>query len=412
MAGEAYALRTGEAEKALSELPSGCINTCLTSPPYWRTRDYKHPSQLGLEDDVEDYVARLVRIFAQVRRTLRDDGTVWLNLGDCYFNSAQTVDGKPPTRGWQRNKQLALIPFRLAIALEDDGWWIRNVAVWHKPNAMPSSVKDRLTNTWEPVFLLAKAEDYYFDLDAVRLPHSTDDSVERKRAMRGCGNGKARGQAELRRWLTSPRHRVTIEGLKEVRRRPNVPLATELAAYLRLALENRKVSIDWVAEQLGLPFERTRHYFRTDEIGARLPPEDVWLKLKTILDLGTEFDSRMMVEIGDNAFRNHPKGRNPGDFLSQSLAGKASESHFAMMPQALAEWALKASLPSGGICLDPFMGMGTTGHASLKLGGKFVGVDVRADYVARFASQLLEHAPLFLFNERRPGGEGLEPIAL
>src|SRR5262249_35732506 len=161
-------------------------------------------------------------------------------------------------------------------ALQEDGWWLRNVTVWQKPNAMPSSVRDRLTNTWEPVFLLTRSERYFFDLDRIRVPHVTTDEVERRRAEKGRNNGKAKGQGDLRRWLNSPRHRATIDGLKTVRRRPNAPRATELAAYLRSHLERSGKSIRWVAEELDQPFERTRHYFRTDEIGARLPPEETW----------------------------------------------------------------------------------------------------------------------------------------
>jgi hypothetical protein len=271
----------------------------------------------------------------------------------------------------------------LAFALQEDGWWVRNSLVWHKPNAMPASVCDRLTSTWEPVFLLTKSEKYYFDLDAIRLPHQTDDQTERDRAARGAANGKAKDQRKLRRWLNSPRHRVTIEGLREIRRRPNAPDCVELAAYLRAAAEKKGVTIHWVAKRLGLPFERTRHYFRTDRLGSRLPPEKTWEQLKSLLDLGTEFDEAMAVEVGDNAFRNHPKGKNPGDMISIPLSGVA-KNHFATMPMGLADWALTATLPPGGICLDPFMGTGTTGIATINLGGRFVGVDLREDFLAHF----------------------------
>ena len=100
----------------------------------------------------------------------------WLNLGDSYYN---TGTHSKPGPGWKRGKQLTLTPFRVALAMQEDGWLLRNTVVWHKSNAMPSSVRDRLTNTWEPVFLFAKQDKYYFDLDAVRVPHKTDDEVER-----------------------------------------------------------------------------------------------------------------------------------------------------------------------------------------------------------------------------------------
>jgi site-specific DNA-methyltransferase (adenine-specific) len=375
---ERYALLKGDAAKVLGEIPDASINTCLTSPPYWSVRDYEASEQIGLEDSVEEYVEQIIRVFREVKRTLTDDGTAWLNIGDCYVNGAKVGDAP-----WKRNKQLALVPFRVAIALENDGWWVRNTVVWNKPNAMPSSASDRLTNAWEPVFLLTKSERYFFNLDAVRVPHKTEDNIERRRALDGNAEGKAKGKDELRRWLNSPRHRATIDGLKEVRRRPNAPESTQLAAYLRAAAESKGVSIKEVAKALDQPFERVRHYFRTDEIGARRPPEETWGTLKQLLSLDSRYDEAMAVEVGDNVFRNHPNGRNPGDVQSFSLTGGASDAkgHFALMPSSLADWCLRASLPSGGVCLDPFLGAGTTGLATLALGGKIVGVDVREDYL-------------------------------
>jgi DNA modification methylase len=378
-----YALIFDDARQALARLPDDSVDTCVTSPPYWAARDYEHPDQIGLETEVDDYVESIVKTFDSLRRALRPDGTVWLNIGDSYYSGAGTVNGLPPEKGWVRNKQLTLIPFRVALALQEDGWWLRNVLVWHKPNAMPSSVKDRLTNTWEPVFLFSPSERYYFNLDAVRVPHETDDAIERRRATSGNGGGKAKNQPELRRWLNSPRHRATIDGLKEVERRPNAPDPTVLAAYLREALAENGKSIKWVAEQLDLPFERTRHYFRIDRIGSRLPPPETWEQLKTLLDLDDTFEEAMAVEVGDNVFRNHPKGRNPGDLWSIALAGGA-DGHFAMMPEKLADKLLTATLPPGGVAIDPFMGTGTTGRAAIRQGGKFVGIDLREDYAENF----------------------------
>jgi len=378
--GKDFALFAGAAQTMLAQLPDESANTLLTSPPYWSVRDYGHSDQLGLECELDDYVEQLVKVFREVHRVLTPDGTAWLNIGDTYFNKTITVKGKPPHTGWKRNKQLSLVPFRVALALEDDGWWIRNVAVWKKPNAMPSSVGDRLNNTWEPVFLLAKSDRYYFNLDAIRVPHTTDDAVERIRATRGGAQGKAHGQDELRRWLNSPRHRATIDGLKEITRRPNLPAAVELAAYFQASLKREKRSIHWVAESLDLPFERTRHYFRTDGIGSRLPPPEVWIQLKNLLNLGDEFDEQMRVEQGDNIFRNHPLGRNPGDVQAISVALGTSD-HFAVMPLRLAEFALRATLPDKGVVLDPFMGSGTTGIAARSLGGRFIGIDIQPRYM-------------------------------
>jgi DNA modification methylase len=377
---ENYALFIGDALQVLAGLPDRAVNTVITSPPYWSVRDYEHEDQLGLETEVVDYVERLVKIFHEIFRVLADDGAAWLNIGDNYFNKTITVDGKPPRYGWKRNKQLSLVPFRVALALQEDGWWIRNIVVWNKPNAMPSSVRDRLTNTWEPVFLLTKSDRYYFNLDSIRVPHITDDSTERTRAIRGENYGKASGKEELRRWLNSPRHRANIDGLRDIERRPGTPPAVELAAYLRAAMNEKGKTIGWVAEQLNLPFERTRHYFRLDEIGSRLPPPEVWEQLKEVLDLDTTYDEAMQVIVGDNVFRNHPLGRNPGD-VQQIPVVPSSADHFAVMPPRLADFALKATLPEGGCCLDPFMGTGTSGIATNQMGGRFIGIDIKDEYV-------------------------------
>jgi DNA modification methylase len=382
--GPDYALFAGDSAQVLSQIPDCSINTCLTSPPYWSARDYGHHNQLGLEDEVDDYVEKLVKVFREIYRALADDGTAWLNIGDTYFNRTITKNGRPPRTGWKRNKQLSLVPFRAALALEDDGWWVRNVAVWHKTNAMPSSVRDRLTNTWEPVFLLAKSDRYYFNLDAIRVPHVTDDEVERQRAERGNVDGKAKGKNELRRWLNSPRHRSTIEGLRDIDRRPNAPEAVELAGYLRAALRAKKKNIQWVADQLEQPFERTRHYFRTDAIGSRLPPPETWERLRALLELDDTYDEAMRVEVGDNVFRNHPAGRNPGDVFSIGVAAHRGD-HLAVMPPRLAMQTLRATLPPGGSCLDPFMGIGTTGRATSQLGGRFIGIDVDRRYLRSYA---------------------------
>jgi DNA modification methylase len=378
-----FALYRGDATDQLARLPSESIHTCLTSPPYWGARDYEHPAQIGMEDTLEEYVAAIVRVFDEVKRVLVPDGTAWLNLGDNYLHGVGTVGGYPPKYGYKRNKQLSLTPFRAAIALQERGWWIRNSVVWQKTNAMPASVRDRLSNAWEPIFLLTKNEKYWLDLDPVRIPHTTDESIERRRAERGTAQGKASGQRNLRRWLTSPRHRATIEGMRQIRKRPNAPDPVELAAYLRQAASRKGADIHWVAEQLGQPYERIRHYFRTDRIGSRRPPEETWESLKDLLDLGTEFDDAMAVEIGDNVFRNHPKGRNPGDVVSFALAS-SGDPHFAIMPPNLADWLLSMSLRPGTICLDPFMGLGTTGRITIARGGRFVGIDIHDQYLRYF----------------------------
>lgn len=177
----------GDAWQLAKTLPDQSVNCIVTSPPYWGLRDYGEPGQFGLEATPQAYVAKLVALFAELRRVLRDDGTLWLNLGDSYANTGNPGQDFSASRvgyggkgrghlGGQPAKQmppglkpkdLVGIPWRVALALQDDGWYLRSDIIWHKPNPMPESVTDRPTKAHEYVFLLSKCERYYYDADAV-----------------------------------------------------------------------------------------------------------------------------------------------------------------------------------------------------------------------------------------------------
>jgi DNA modification methylase len=202
---EGIRLYCGDALGVLAGLPDGSVNCCVTSPPYWGLRDYGVSGQLGLEATPEEYTAHLVDVFRAVRRVLKDDGTLWLNLGDSYSGSGKGGNpdaGKQSTNhgsqtvgtlygkvgetarqaavtnvgrrlctqaGWPA-KQLIGIPWRVAFALQADGWWLRSDIIWSKPNPMPESVTDRPTKAHEYLFLLAKSETYHCDMAAIAEP--------------------------------------------------------------------------------------------------------------------------------------------------------------------------------------------------------------------------------------------------
>ena len=170
----------GDCAEVLAAVPPRTFQACITSPPYWGLRDYGVKGQIGAEPQVEAYLERLVQVFAQVRRTVRDDGTLWLNLGDAYTSGGRTWrdrDKKNPARGMDyraptprglKPKDLIGLPWRLAFALQADGWTLRSDVVWHKPNAQPESVKDRPTRAHEYLFLLSKQKKYFYDHAAVQ----------------------------------------------------------------------------------------------------------------------------------------------------------------------------------------------------------------------------------------------------
>ncbi len=196
----AYELRVGDAREVLSTLPDGVFQCAITSPPYFGLRDYGVDGQIGLEADVSSYIGALVAVFAQVWRVLRADGVLWVNIGDSYAR-AQTTN-VPQTKNvpvdypvmpsdvsgrnfeGAKPKDLLGVPWRLAFALRDAGWYLRQDVIWHKPNGMPESVTDRCTKAHEYVFMLTKDERYFFDVLAIREPAVGGPAGNKKRKMR------------------------------------------------------------------------------------------------------------------------------------------------------------------------------------------------------------------------------------
>jgi DNA modification methylase len=180
----------GDCRDVLKTLPDESVHCVVTSPPYWGLRDYGHEDQIGLDSTPQQFIAALVGVFREVKRVLRKDGTLWLNLGDCYnsighkksnsgYGSTGLAGGiaqehtplrKENTDTNLKHKDLCMIPARVAIALQADGWWLRQDIIWHKPNPMPESVTDRCTKAHEYIFLLAKSKRYYFDAAAIAEP--------------------------------------------------------------------------------------------------------------------------------------------------------------------------------------------------------------------------------------------------
>ena len=204
----AFELLQGDCLQQLATLPAASVQCCITSPPYWGLRDYGTAGQLGLEATPDEYVANMVAVFRAVRRVLRDDGTLWLNLGDCYYtggkggaeaDAKRIVDAGSKQATHTANafagaanrreihgmkpKDLVGIPWRVAFALQSDGWYLRQDIIWHKPNPMPESVTDRCTKAHEYIFLLTKQPKYYYDNEAVKEagnyePATRDKSAE------------------------------------------------------------------------------------------------------------------------------------------------------------------------------------------------------------------------------------------
>jgi DNA modification methylase len=208
-----YQILTGDVRQRLEEIADGSVRCCVTSPPYFGLRDYGHDGQIGLEQTPDDYVSQIVSVFKEIRRVLADDGTLWLNLGDSY--AAQRNGTTPPAEtlaggvnGWApdgsrvnrdrhdgynparnasaiglKHKDLIGIPWKVAFALQADGWYLRQDIIWHKPNPMPESVTDRCTKAHEYLFLLTKSAKYYYNHKAMQEPASTTNGTRNRRSV-------------------------------------------------------------------------------------------------------------------------------------------------------------------------------------------------------------------------------------
>lgn len=172
----------GNTMQVIHSLPDKSYSSCITSPPYWGIRDYGTDHQIGAESNLDDFIANLVLTFRVIRNKLKDDGTLWLNLGDSYTsgnrkwrapdkkNPGRAMSYRPATPDGLKPKDLIGVPWKVAFALQNDGWYLRSDIVWHKPNCQPESVRDRPTQSHEYVFLLSKSEKYYYDYKAIREP--------------------------------------------------------------------------------------------------------------------------------------------------------------------------------------------------------------------------------------------------
>lgn len=364
-ADESVQLHCGDALEVLRILPDASVDCCVTSPPYYGLRDYGEPGQYGLENSPAEYVETLRAVFAEVRRVLVADGTLWLNLGDSYADDAKWggssggkhVDALHGASGIGRGrrvtglppKSLIGVPWRVAFALQDDGWVLRSDVIWDKPNAMPEPVKDRPTVTHEHVFLLAKQPRYHFDLDAIREPLLYPDLADGSRVSGGKNktNGGGVGSTSRRRGGNA-----------------------------------------WTPAY-GTPTTAGDRHSATAAATSQLTESGIQAFVPTPTDLSSPSVPRGAIPPGANRPKGagaegrrhtaeHPKGRNPGDVWNIPTQ-PFPEAHFAVMAPELARRCVVAGCKPGGVVLDPFCGVGTTGMVAGQNGRRFIGIDLSAE---------------------------------
>jgi DNA modification methylase len=374
---------TGDAIEQLRTLPDECVQCCVTSPPYWGLRDYSVNGQLGLEKTPEEYVEKLVEVFREVRRVLRKDGTLWLNLGDSFASGgtggcsdSSTLNGGKgvgPTekikQGVQiqrralglKPKDLCGIPWRVAFALQADGWWLRSDIIWAKPNPMPESVTDRPTKSHEYLFLLTKSASYFYDAEAIKEPVESKWEESHYKYYRDSGTAVA---------LTNPDRLDQGEA------------GGRFAAGNRFSAGRNKRSV-WTVATAPYP---EAHF-------ATYPPD----LIKPCIMAGTsakgccaksgapwervtqEHDSPIRLvktngPVGDHGFM----GGNRRDIAKQieTLGWQPT----CKCCYKLNDWTQRyAATPC--TVLDPFAGSGTTGMVALELGRKAVLIELSPKYV-------------------------------
>jgi len=348
----------GDCLEVLKTLPAESVDCCITSPPYYGLRDYGIGGQIGLEPTPEAYVARLVEVFREVRRVLKKEGTLWLNLGDSYAGSSGCHKGgseKANSNAGATNsyimpkpgkpKDLIGIPWMVAFALRADGWYLRSDIIWHKPNCMPESCKDRPTKAHEYIFLLSKSQKYYYDNEAIKDPLQTN-------APRTTKNGEGNGELAHGHFGQSKngRNKRTVWTI------PTRPYKEAHFATFPEALVEPCILAG------------------TSEKGYCPACGKAWIR---------------QVERGDIVSRADNGNKHP-PVLSAVLSGQGTngtgKSSLAMTRDVKTLGWLPscqcASKPRPGIVLDPFFGAGTVGLVAKKLGRHYIGIELNPEYIS------------------------------
>jgi len=377
MSEAAWEIKRGDVRHRLAEMPDNSVHCCVTSPPYWGLRDYKVDGQIGLERSLQTWVEVMVDLFEEVRRVLRPDGTLWLNLGDSYNayngNRGTASPFSGPTREQHarpklpkgyglaaedlKPKDLCGQPWRAAFALQAAGWWLRSDIIWQKPNPMPESVTDRPTRAHEYIFLLTKSERYFYDAEAVGEPYAASSYA---RVSQPNFDAQTGGPKD------------TLDGNRS-QRKAVANLKDKLAGGEDWsATRNRRTVWDISTHPFG-----EAHF-------ATFPPE-----LPKICILAGTSERGCCPACGAPHERiMHREGGTTGKDWHGDQAQKAE--NIARGPNGqdyrkrTTGWrqtcACPAAAPVPALVLDPFSGSGTTGVVALQHGRRYVGIELNPEY--------------------------------
>ncbi len=352
----------GDALTLLRTTSSASVQCVVTSPPYWGLRDYGVEGQIGLEPTPAEFLAKMIAVFQQVRRVLRDDGTCWVNMGDSYANNG-CGGGSVATRGATvpaglKPKDLIGMPWRLAFALQDDGWYLRSDIIWAKPNPMPESVTDRPTKAHEYVFLLTKRARYFYDADAVR--EARDEPGRKTDGFRVGPQGDAKRDPG--------QHRIgCVDGTTPAGRNARTVWTIATQAFPE-------------AHFATFPMELAARCIRagTSQRGACPDCGSPWARVVERVTTPTQ------------AVHNGAYDESSGFGKSGWIPGKQVTTTTGWEPTCTHD-----TKPIPCTVLDPFSGAGTTGLAANRLGRDYIGIELNPEYAEMSRKRLATDQPLF-----------------
>ena len=390
-------IKIGNCLDVLKKMPAKSIHTCVTSPPYWGLRDYGNDGQLGLEKTPKEFVDNLVKVFREVKRVLRDDGTLWLNLGDSYSSGGRTSTTNQTVRGDKdygvtrpavckniKPKDLVGIPWKVAFALQEDGWYLRQDIIWNKPNPMPESVKDRCTKAHEYIFLLSKQPKYYFDNESIKDKSLTQNIQSNNQKL-----SKYKNFEEEKKYRQGIHHK---RGENIVISRPKLPSKKQFLDFIK-----SRTNANFLVENTNIKKTTIEHWFRNDD-GFSFPKKDDWLKINDLVnDWSEEYNSinyALTYEEThfDTVITNESKNKRS---VWTVTTKPYKEAHFATYPPNLIEPCILAGCPKGGTVLDPFGGSGTTALVADRLGRDAIIIELNKEYAKIAEKRLIGDNSLF-----------------
>lgn len=364
----------GDCLELMKTLPNNSIDCIITSPPYFNLRNYEVENQIGLESSINEYIGKLVQVFTEAHRILKPTGSLWLNVDDVY--------AKKKTDGIKQHS-LMCIPNRLKIRLIDSGWICRNEVIWKKPNAMPSSAKNRFNNDYEKFYFFVKSNDYVFNTQ-----YEPSKSVGVKNATTEHKSSKyqnVKQESSVRQGMNRSR------GSKLVALRKNLPSQDMFVNFIR-----SRTDIDTICENSDLKRTTVEHWFRKDKAWFAFPKVDAWNSVKWLVDDFSEEFMTIDEQLNDITYetddilKNISKGRikrTVWEINTKAFKGY----HYAPYPEDLVITPILACTNEGDVVLDPFSGSGTTAVVAMKHNRHYIGFDINADYCDLATRRIKEH---------------------